>query len=191
MQVHVDLRPLVYLVASFLKISTGRIHPNFQPQQKIILRKLKNYQTIMLRKSIYLWVATCVLTCAHGQTRPSVGTEKCNVPLTAKAMLDGKFGITGRVNFQLVPGAQLVVVDVNLAGLKKPAGFGDYTYHGPYFASTPLEISASKAFIKRSICRYSLPSESRVHREAELLVLHSPYTSGRRRWQLRRNSGTS
>ncbi|KAA1096868.1 hypothetical protein PGT21_030525 [Puccinia graminis f. sp. tritici] len=83
----------------------------------------------MLRKSIYLWVATCVLTCAHGQTRPSVGTDKCNVPLTAKAMLDGKFGITGRVNFQLVPGAQLVVVDVNLAGLKKPAGFGDYTYH--------------------------------------------------------------
>ncbi|WAQ88497.1 hypothetical protein PtA15_9A624 [Puccinia triticina] len=84
---------------------------------------------VVFRKSTYLSAATCFLAYANGQTRPSGGTGDCHVPLTANAILNGNFGITGRVTFQLVPGAQLLVVDVNLSGLKKPAGFGDYTYH--------------------------------------------------------------
>ncbi|POW03385.1 hypothetical protein PSTT_11107, partial [Puccinia striiformis] len=106
---------------------SDNFHTTSSLQRKI--HRGRNHHPFMFQKYLYLWVATGLLECANGQVGPATGAGKCTVPLTANAVLNGIFGVTGQVTFQLVPGAQLVVVDLKLSGLKKPAGFGDYSYH--------------------------------------------------------------
>ncbi|PLW21537.1 hypothetical protein PCANC_04014 [Puccinia coronata f. sp. avenae] len=88
------------------------------------------YHQIMFRKSFYFWlVAAGLLDSVKGQTHPFISTGYFNYPLRARAVLSGNQNITGQFNFQLIPGVRLVVVDVNLSGLQKPPGFGEYSYH--------------------------------------------------------------